>query len=82
MVKLVKECGLSVSIELVPFRRNVADALTRVPTKWLRGDGPAGKGSKGQGRLKTEERKKENEDGAEVLDVVAAMDMEDGRMTL
>ena len=77
----MKEYGLTVSIELVPSRRNMADVLMRVQTRWLRDAGPTGRGNKGQGRPKTEQRERENEDGAEVMDVVAAMDVEDGRMT-
>ena len=37
VVALVEEYGLTVTVTLVPSQENKADALTRVPNKWLRG---------------------------------------------
>ncbi|KAK4322347.1 hypothetical protein Pmani_006904 [Petrolisthes manimaculis] len=36
VTSLVEECGLQVQISLVPSENNKADALTRVPQRWLK----------------------------------------------
>ncbi|KAG0727491.1 hypothetical protein GWK47_034553 [Chionoecetes opilio] len=36
VTSLVEECGLQVQVSLVPSESNKADALTRVPQRWLK----------------------------------------------
>ena len=39
VVQLMKECDLTMSVELVPSKKNVANVLTRVPAKWIKCQG-------------------------------------------